>query len=233
MYTEKIVFIRDFVHPSAVDSAPGIRAAIQKAIETNADKVIFEGGRYILKSFITIKTEGIVHDAGSQFNDTKDCHITISGSKKLGLEGAVGNEGEPATVLVGYNDCINHSLLPAIIWCEDCDNLTLKNIAFTRGPEYASAGVVIAKTTSSITVEVFKGNACYNGMGTYCMNRFNPITGALVGESVTYGGGAVINWNQIGNNTLMLQDEKVASKVELGDHLSWHQGAQTEQLRFN
>jgi len=144
------------------------------------------------------------------------------------LRGAVGEDGEPATVLVGYNDCINHSLLPAIIWCEDCDKLTVENIAFTREPEFASAGVVIAKTITSITVEVFHGNPCYDGMGTYCMNRFNPSTGALTGESVTYGGGAIRNWREVGDRLLMLEDEKVATKVEVGEQLSWHQGAQTD-----
>ena len=35
MSTEKMVFVKDFVDPSAVDSAPGIRAAILAPGSTN------------------------------------------------------------------------------------------------------------------------------------------------------------------------------------------------------
>lgn len=228
MRIQKNVYVKDFTTPSSTDSAEGIRAAIERAIETTADAVVFEAGRYMLKSFISVKTDGIVHDAGSNCEALKDCHIFIKGAKKLSLIGEEAENGEPATVLVGYNDCINHSYLPAILWCEDCPELSLKNLAFTRAPEFASAGIVTEKTEHSITVKVFDGNPCYDGMGTYCMNRFNPENRALTGESVTYGGGAENNWKLSGDRMLILESAKAASKVSVGEYLSWHQGAQTD-----
>jgi hypothetical protein len=227
MHTTKI-FVKDFVNPSADDSALAIREAIMTAIRTNAEAVVFEPGRYILKSFVKINTNGTNHDAGSKLNDSKDCHISIVGARNLALVGAVNSKGEPSTVLVGYNDSKNHSFLPALLWCEDCENFRVEGIAFSREPEYASAGVITDKSPIGITVEVFDGNPCYDGMGTYCMNRINPISKALVGESVTYGNGAENNWVKVGRQKLSLEDAKVASKVEIGEYLSWHQGAQTD-----
>lgn len=66
-------------------------------------------------------------------------------ARGLTLQGAVGEDGEPATVLVGYNDEAIHGYLPSILWCENNENLSLLNLAFTREREFASAGVVIAR----------------------------------------------------------------------------------------
>jgi hypothetical protein len=228
MYLDKTIYVKDFTRPSERDNAEGIRQAIRTALEVEAERIVFEPGRYLLASIETVQTEGMVHDAGSGNQESKECHIPISGSKRLTLQGAAGEDGDPATVLVGYNDGNNHSYLPAILWCENCDNLTLRNLAFTREPAFASAGIITDLTETSITVEVFEGNPCHDGMGTYCMNRLDPVTGALIGESVTYGGGAEADWKQIGERMLWLNSEKVASKVRLGEHLSWHQGAQTD-----
>ncbi|MDF2921360.1 MAG: hypothetical protein K0R57_274 [Paenibacillaceae bacterium] len=225
MEGRKTVYIRDFAEQ---DDAASIRAAIRQAVETGADTVSFEPRRYLLQSFVAIQTEGFAHDAGSLSAAEKDCHIPILGAAGLTLRGAIDENGEPATVLVGYNDLKIHGLLPAILWCEDCPGLQLRNIAFTREPEYASAGVVTAKSGDKIEVEVFPGNPCYDGMGAYCMNRINPKTGALTGESVTYGYGTANLWKLEGPGRLSLVDSAVAAKVEQGEFLSWHQGAQTD-----
>ncbi|MDF2724439.1 MAG: hypothetical protein K0Q59_4114 [Paenibacillus sp.] len=228
MNLSETIYIRDYIQTSDVDSAVGLRKAIQTAIQTGAKRIVFEPGRYMLNSIERINTEGMVHDADSDNELFKDCHLTVSGSAGLTLEGAVDEDGKPATVLVGCNDGVVHGYLPAILWCEDNERLTVRNIAFTREPAFASAGVVTALTESSVTVEVFEGNPCYEGMGTYCMNRLDPVTGALIGESVTYGRGADAVWKQVGERTLILHSETVAAKVRLGEHLSWHQGAQTD-----
>ncbi|MDR6553939.1 right-handed parallel beta-helix repeat-containing protein [Paenibacillus qinlingensis] len=220
-----VVYVNNF---KGSDDAAMIRAAIQHAIETQAEFVIFEPRRYMLQSAITFDTAGFEHDAGSSAHDSKVCHIVIQGSQKLTLLGAVDEQGDPATVFVGINDLQIHGYLPAILWCEDNERLALKNIAFSREPFYASAGVVIAKSDSHIVVDVFEGNPCYDGMGCYCMNRFNPETGALTGESVTYGSGAGVLWKRIAPNQLSLTNAEVAAKVALGEYVSWHQGAQTD-----
>jgi hypothetical protein len=228
MFSDKSIYVKDFTRPSKEDSAAGIREAIEKAIAVGAQRVVFEPGRYRLVSVNLLQTEGMVHDAGSGNQHSKECHLSIKDASGLTLQGAIGENGEPSTVLVGYNDGTIHGYLPAILWCEDNESLKLQNLAFTREPVFASAGVVIDRTDKSIAVEVFEGNPCYEEMGTYCMNRLDPVTGALIGESVTYGGGADAGWKQIGERTLILNSESVASKVRLGEHLSWHQGAQTD-----
>ncbi|MEC0230274.1 hypothetical protein [Paenibacillus alba] len=225
MMTQDAIYVKDF---QGQDDAAAIRAAIQRAVETNAGFVVFEPRRYILQSEITFRTDGFEHDAGSSKQDSKMCHIVIQGVRSLTLLGATDEQGNPATVLVGSNNGQVHSYLPAILWCEDCDQLTVKNIAFTREPEFASAGVVLRKDDTHIWVEVFEGNPCSDRMGCYCMNRFDPETGALTGESVTYGSGAGALWELVGPNQLRLQSADVASKVHVGEHLSWHQGAQTD-----
>lgn len=228
MFDEKSIYVKDYTRPSDEDCAAGICKAIDTAIATGAERVIFEPGRYHLVSYALLKTEGMVHDAGSGNHPSKECHLIVKDSKELTLQGAVDDNGEPSTVLVGYNDGNLHGYLPAILWCEDNAELSLQNLAFTREPEFASAGVIVARTDTSITVEVFDGNPCHDNMGTYCMNRVDPVTVALTGESVTYGFGAGSNWEKIGERTLVLHNESVASKVQLGEYLSWHQGARTD-----
>ncbi|MBM7564062.1 hypothetical protein [Paenibacillus sacheonensis] len=219
------VYVKDFEQG---DDAERIRAAIRHAIAIGADHVVFEPVRYVLKSAVTIQTEGFAHDAGSPQESVKACHVAILGAGNLTLQGAVDAQGEPATTLVGYNDEEIHGYLPAILWCEDCKDLTLLNLAFTREPAYASAGVVLHRDEHHIVVGVFEGNPCRDGMGAYCMNRFDPATGSLTGESVTYGDGAGNLFRQSGERQLTLESPMVAAKVRIGEHLSWHQGARTD-----
>ncbi|MCM3746320.1 right-handed parallel beta-helix repeat-containing protein [Paenibacillus pasadenensis] len=225
MQTGENVYVKDF---DGSDDAERIRAAIRRAIETGAERVVFEPRRYLLQSTVTIETEGFAHDAGSPDVGVKDCHLTVVRANKLTLEGAVDERGEPATTLVGFNDGEIHGYLPSILWCEDNESLTLRNLAFTREPEFASAGVVVRKDDSTIVVKVFEGNPCFDTMGAYCMNRFDPLTGSLIGESVTYGGGTDQPFVLTGQRELTLDSADVAAKVGVGEHLSWHQGARTD-----
>ncbi|SDT38142.1 Right handed beta helix region [Paenibacillaceae bacterium GAS479] len=225
MQAASSIYVRDFKQG---DDAERIRAAIQRALATGAERVVFEAGRYLLQSTVTIQTEGFAHDAGSPDEGFKASHLVILRANKLTLQGAVDEFGEPATILVGYNDGQIHDYLPSILWCEDCTDLALRDIAFTREPEFASAGVVVHKDASRIVVEVFEGNPCSETMGAYCMNRFDPLTGSLVGESVTYGDGAGNPFIRTGERLLTLDSPMVAGKVEVGEHLSWHQGARTD-----
>ncbi|NIK67254.1 hypothetical protein [Paenibacillus sp. BK720] len=227
---ERTIYVKDF---TGGDDASRIRAAIDRAIASNADKVVFEAGRYMLDSAIVIETEGFEHDAGSSESGSKDCHLIIKGAKTLTLQGAIDEQGEPATVLVGRNDGTIHGYLPAILWCEDCSELSLDSIAFTREPNFASAGVIVSKDDRHTVVKVFEGNRCEEIMGAYCMNRIHPDTGALMGESVTYGNGTEKPWIRTGDRELTLDDPAVASKVRIGEYLSWHQGARTDfQIYF-
>ncbi|MCK9478576.1 MAG: right-handed parallel beta-helix repeat-containing protein [Firmicutes bacterium] len=224
-----IINIKDFTKPGDSDSAEGIRKALEYAKTAKASKVVFEAGVYDLLTDKTVETDAMIHDAGSKAeHSTKKAHIVIDSMRGLILEGAVNEDGSPATVLSGHNDGVVHSYLPSILWCQKCSELTIRNIKLKRNPEYGSAGRVVKKTDEFIEVEVFENNPCENNMGAYCMNRFSQDGQTLIGESVTYGDGADGNWAMTGDRQLRLYDDKVALKVNEGEILSWHQGAQTD-----
>jgi len=220
--------VRDFTRPGDTDSAEGIRRAIMTAQKTGATEIIFEQGRYFLRSTVTHATEGMCHDAGSPHTIEKECHIVIDGVADLCLSGAVDAQGHPATVLAGWNDQTNHRYLPAILWCEHCPGLSINNLAFTRDPAFGSCGRIVEVTEDSIAVEVYPDCPAWDGMGAYCANRFSPDGSTLVGESLTYGNGAEAVWREIGEHKLRLQSPALAARVRKGDQMSWHQGAKTD-----
>ncbi len=224
---KKAIEVKDFTKPGGKDSSRGIRLAIQEAIRTGAERVVFEPGKYVLDSTVFFKTEGMTHDKGSPANRKgKDVHIGITGSNGLCLCGKKDAAGGPATILAGKNDCTVHTFLPAIIWCENNRNLTIENIGFTREPVFASAGEVMHVSENEISVKLFDGIPEAEGQDAYCMNRFDR-NGNLIGESVTYGGGAGARWQRKGS-LYTLHAPQVASTLQPGELLSWHQGAQTD-----
>ena len=223
------IYIREFTRPGDPDSASGIRKAFKVASETGAKRVQFESGRYRLLSHIQHPTEGLVHDAGSRGTQpSKQCHLLLSKIPSLTISGVANEKGDPETILVGWNHEENHLLLPAILWCESCPNLQIENLAFTREPSFSSAGEIISKDCSSITVRPFDDCSGWDGMGAYCANQFTRDGETLIGESISYGNGAQSNWRQISPTTFRLVDSRAANMVECGNLLSWHQGARTD-----
>lgn len=221
--------VDDFTRPGEPDSAPGIMAAFAHALVIGASTVRFSAGTYRLLSSTIHHAPGAIHDADNLGQaEQKACHLHLRGAQGLSLLGAVDAQGQPATVLAGHNDGAEHDVLPAILWCADCPGLTVRNLCFTRTPAYASAGEVVARDADHLIVEVFAGETCWDGMGAYCMNRCDPRTGMLRGSSVTFGRGAGVTWKKIGERLLRLDSRAVAGQVELGEHLSWHQGARTD-----
>jgi len=154
--------------------------------------------------------------------------IPIVGFKNFTVRGAVDENGEPATLLVGTNTLELHSLQPSVLWCEYCENITVMNLKFTRAPEFGSAGRVEEADNGRIRVRVFDGNVCHDNMGTYCMNRFTPDGTTLNGASLSYGAGLGVNFRLIGDHLLEVESEKLIGAVEKDDILTWHQGARTD-----
>lgn len=217
-----------FTRPGDADSAPGIRAALAQALALGVGTLRFAPGRYLLRSAVDHPAAGAVHDAANLGQaPVQACHLHLRGAQGLHLEGALDAQGDPATVLVGFNDGANHGTLPAVLWCEDCTGLEVSGLAFTREPAYASAGVVCERSATGLAVEVFAGEPCWDGMGTYCMNRCDPASGALRGGSLTFGQGAGQDWRLRGGRILTLADPAVAARVAVGELLSWHQGARS------
>lgn len=221
--------ISDYTRPGDVDSSKGIRLALMEAKRTGVQRLQFEAGRYLLKSSITHPTGGIIHDANSQDTGRSvECHILIKDMPSLTLCGAVDDKERPSTTLMGWNHQANHDFLPAILWCEGSSGLTLQNLAFTREPAFASAGLVVEKTDNGLVVEVLPDCPSWDGMGAYCVNRFTDDGSRLLGESITYGQGAGTNWKSIGKNRLAISNQRMLAMVNCGELLSWHQGARTD-----
>lgn len=210
-----------------------IRSIFGAAEENHIKTVHFGKGIYCLTEWECHETFSIAHDDGCGDIHEKDCHIYLENLDNLTLEGECTETGEPATVLSGFNSQISQTLLPSVLWVENCRNLTVENLAFTRRPECASAGEIVRIEEGSIFVSVFPGNPCYDKMAAYCMNRFSIKEKALLGESLTYGFGYDRRFSLVGERLLMLEDEELSSRVCVGEGLSWHQAGKTDfQLFF-
>ncbi|MBE7722639.1 MAG: right-handed parallel beta-helix repeat-containing protein [Lacrimispora celerecrescens] len=219
----------------------GLREAVGYAVKTGCLCVCLGRGTYILDEYETIETNSIAHDDGCGDIREKDCFLFLSGIQGLTIRGTCTKDGEPATVLAGLHEQDPQILMPAILWAESCSSLKLENIAVTRIPETASAGVVKRVSKDEVEVEVFPDLPCEDGMVPYCMNRFdtggndrgNRKECRLMGESLTYGFGYDRRFIKTGERTMCLPDAKIAGKVKVGEGLSWHQSGRTDfQLFF-
>lgn len=224
------VLARDFgaVPDDPSDQAEALRSAIEFAAANGKSHVLLEPGKYYLRSYVT--------DEETEHQNWARRHLWIRDTHGLTLEGAMDEDGNPASTLVGCHKGENEAYLPAILWAERCSRLQLRNLKFSREPAYSSAGVIVDKGDDFVVVEVFEGNPYIDGMACFCANRFDLQAGALVGESVTYGKGAGVNWRSMEGGEgrrLRLESPDVAEKVAIGEGLSWHFGANTEfQVQF-
>ncbi|RXZ82642.1 hypothetical protein EBB07_09060 [Paenibacillaceae bacterium] len=227
---QDVVLAKDFgaVPNDPADQAEALRKAVAYAAANGKSCVLLEPGNYFLHSFVV--------DKQAARKEWGQRHLWLQEIHGLTLEGAVDQDGNPASALIGCHKGENEVYLPAILWAERCNSLQLRNLKFSREPAYSSAGVIVDKGENYLVVEVFEGNPCIDGMACYCANRFDLKAGALVGESVTYGQGAGVNWRRVEGGEgrrLRLDSAAAAKQVALGEGLSWHFGANTEfQLQF-
>lgn len=229
---KRSIRVDDFV-PDRSDASRGIHEALDYACEHGVKELLFGEGTYYLQEFVTIITDSIAHDDGCGDICEKECHLVVRGLSGVSLVGTVLEDGRPGTVLAGESREVPDTLLPSILWVESSKGMTLRNLAFTRDPETASAGIVRSVLEDTVQVEVLPGLPCHDGMGAYCMNRFDEEERSLVGVSLTYGFGFDTRFRKVGRNLLELTDRSVARAVSLGDGLSWHQSGRTDfQLFF-
>ncbi len=228
MQSQRTVYVKDFVTLPCEDASDGIKAAIEQAAAIDADRLEFEAGTYSLKTFYAIETDQTAHDAGAKLEGYKDVHILLKDLKNICITGQADENGNPQTLLEGANPGTLHSLLPSILWADGGENITIQNFKFTRNPAFASAGRVETVTDNQITLRVFDGNPCHDYMGTHCLNKFTPDGTALDGESLSYGPGLEEPFRLIGDRLLSLKSERVASMVQPGDIITFHQGAKTD-----
>lgn len=223
----KTIYVKDYVTLPCLDAAPGIKKAIAAAKEAHACKLEFEEGIYTLKTFEEFETDLTAHDAGAELKPYKEVFVLLNDLSDITISGKTDADGNPATVLEGENHLKIHELLPSILWVDGGKNITIENLKFRRNPEFASAGTVEEIDGNKVTIKVLEGNPCYDNMGTHCMNRFSK-DGILVGESLSYGPGLSENFRLVGDRLLSVNSERVASMVEVGDIITFHQGAKTD-----
>lgn len=228
---ETIVKLVDFEKPGK-DITYSIAEAIDYAVKNKIGTILFEPKEYLLKEYKSIETYSIAHDDGSGLIHTKDCHIILKNIENLTLKGQVNRNGEILTVLKGFNPQISQTRLPSIIWAENCTNLRIENIAFTRSPECAASGIVDSVEGSKVTVKTFDGTSCFDGMGAYCVNKIDVKAKSLNTESITYGFGINDRWRKVGSNIFAIENGQIADRVNSLDGLSWHQSGLTDFQMF-
>lgn len=222
----------DWFVKDKTSAAEGLRRAIAYGKEIRAEEIHFSKGEYILRDFITIRTESIAHDDGCGNIHEKDCHLVIDGVHGLRLVGEVNEDGSPATVLSGYHPYVIQTLYPSLLWVTASTNLSVSNLAFRRIPTTVCNGIVEAVGEGHIQVRVSPDLFTADEMGAYCMNRFDVNSKTLLGESLTYGFGYDIRFKRTGSDSFVLKDENLARKVKAGEGLSWHAAGKTDFLVF-
>lgn len=159
--------VRDFgARPDdGSDDTEAIRAAIAAAIGSGRPTVVrFDAGTYRLRPDA---------DLGAS--------LPITGAAGLTLAGQTTAEGTPATRLLSAIPLAN-DLAPATQFqLTDCRGLTLRNLILDYAPRATTSGEVVAVDPAAdrVTVDVFEGNAHFDGMRCYSANSWDLATGQL------------------------------------------------------
>jgi hypothetical protein len=215
-----IIHVKDFgaIPNDGSDDTVAILKAIDHLKQSGANVLQFDAGRY----------------------DINRNGMNISKISDLTIQGQVDANGKPATRLVRNNDFYtNQKGIGRIIELGHCPRLTLKNLLFDNDPQYASAGQVVKIDDAGVTVKIFDGLPRVDGMGAYCMNAWDMNTRRLKHQtSLTFGHDVnknpdELSWKVIGDQAdrlMLLPSVKIASQVQVGDGLSWHNGFWGYQL---
>jgi hypothetical protein len=203
-----------------IDDAVAIQQALTAAVASHS-KVIFAAGRYDLK----------VVAAATYMNS----YVGISTASGVELEGAVDAQGKPATCLVKYNPQQNNTVLPGHLYFNDCSHLAIRNLVFDNFPQYATAGEVVEKNAGDVTVKIFAGLPISDSMGAYCANVWDLATRNLKKiESLSFIDDVAqqgLFWRIVdttgGEIKVKMSNASFASKLQVGDGVSWHYGAET------
>ncbi len=225
------VYLKNFLR-SEISFSQSLHQALAQCRSQRARVLEFPAGEYDLTDWVQHQTASIAHDDGCGSIDRKACHILLQNFDQLTLRGALDQAGKPATLLCGWNDQQNQSLLPSILWVEGCQNLTLENLAFTRKPITVHTGEVVSLHEGrGIETRLLQPEFAYDGMASYCMNRIEK-DGRLAYPSLTFGFGYDQQWKKINDSHYFLADANMAKTVQVGHFLSWHQSGKTDFLLF-
>ncbi|MFT4145393.1 MAG: right-handed parallel beta-helix repeat-containing protein [Mobilitalea sp.] len=221
------IWIDDFVK-DRMNASEGIGLAIREAVKQGADLLRFGAGEYRLTEAVTINTKSIAHDDGCGDIQEKDCHILLKDMQGIALCGAE----DAKTILTGYNSGRIGELLPSLLWADNCTDLTIKNLCFSRRPETAYSGLVEYIKEDVIGIKLLQEEESPDELGAYCMNRYDIKARRLIGESLTFGFGYEKRFQKIKERHYQLRDAEIAKKIQVGEGLSFHQSGKTDFLLF-
>lgn len=223
---ETIVRVSDFgaVPNDGKNDLKQIRKALRKAEKTGATKIVFDAGTY-----------DIFH-SDIEENDA----LVLSHTQNVTMEGAVDADGEPATMLLRHYEMAPDLKAKNLLRIDECENFTLRNMKFDNSPRYMTSGEVVFNDGKHVVVRIFDGCSLVDGTRLYCANLWDMKTRNLKHTgSVTFGGSVskkaaeyttrVTNWDE---RKVLISSTDAASKIEVGDGISWHFGWNGTQVDF-
>lgn len=223
---ETIVRVSDFgaVPNDGKNDLKQIRKALRKAEKTGATKIVFDAGTY-----------DIFH-SDIEENDA----LVLSHTPNVTMEGAVDADGEPATMLLRHYEMAPDLKAKNLLRIDECENFTLRNMKFDNSPRYMTSGEVVFNDGKHVVVRIFDGCSLVDGTRLYCANLWDMKTRNLKHTgSVTFGGSVskkaaeyttrVTNWDE---RKVLISSTDAASKIEVGDGISWHFGWNGTQVDF-
>ncbi|MFY7899961.1 MAG: hypothetical protein ACOVNY_07235, partial [Chitinophagaceae bacterium] len=191
-----------------VDDTQPIRNAINAAIATNSPQIVlFEAGRYDLKT------------AGNN-----NFHLRVLNGNNIILRGATINN-EPATRLVRLNTGEEDVVLPFLLQIRTSNNIAVENFILDNDPYYYSAGIVTAKTSNTVTVDVLAGHPM-TILKPYVMGVYDIANGKNKTLRITWDSG-LPTWTALSGGSgrlLTINYQALASEVNIGDGVFWFQG---------
>ena len=164
--------------------------------------------------------------------------IEIQSIDNLSLRGAVNRKGEPATVFLRHYDMAKDINGKQILLVKDCNCFTLENVRFDNTPQYMASGKVYHNDGTVVGIRLLDGVTAPEESLMYCTNVWNSVTEELRHvESVTYmddvnRSPADYLAKSTGDGTVMVRSAAIASRVEVGDGISWHFGSSGLQVDF-
>lgn len=223
---ETIVRVSDFgaVPNDGKNDLKQIRKALRKAEKIGATKIVFDAGTY-----------DIFH-SDIEENDA----LVLSHIPNVTMEGAVDADGEPATMLLRHYEMAPDLKAKNLLRIDECENFTLRNMKFDNSPRYMTSGEVVFNDGKHVVVRIFDGCSLVDGTRLYCANLWDMKTRNLKHTgSVTFGGSVskkaaeyttrVTNWDE---RKVLISSTDAASKIEVGDGISWHFGWNGTQVDF-
>jgi len=219
-----------------VDDSTEIQAAIDYAIENHIPAVKFQPGVYDFN-------ESPVSDAAT------GAYIKIIKATNLTLEGSLNNDGTPATVFRRLNCGGDNVDLRQLIYAEQNEGLTVKDIQLETNPTYYTAGEVVDCTKDTVTVEIADGYPAPTEIGDtkiHLPGLYDKTNGCFYEQRLIWtkedGSDAPLcNIPDDANpNTVKIENKEIAKKVKKAVKakgaenllLFWFQGHYTENFHM-